>query len=156
MKDLSLYSELRKEYLKTWRIWYAINQRCDPQWRKKHLPNPKKTYFAVVDEWSIKEFGEEGFINFFDCVGDLEHVEDLHRIDPNKPYGPRNIERGTISDRIQKSSLCTNARARWLRVAENNGVPRWEYYRRLDQGLTHRQAATRAYKRQRNYTRNAH
>ena len=141
----SLYTELRKDYIKTWRIWYAINQRCDARWRKKYLPG-QKTYFAVVDEWSREEYGQEGFLNFFDCVGDLEHVEDLHRKDPTKPYGPHNIERGTTSDRIQKSSLCQSPRARWMNRAKQNGVPKWEYYYRLSKGLTPRQAATRAYK----------
>ena len=65
MMNLSLYTELRKEYIKTWRIWYAMNQRCDPVWRKKYGNCGSKCVFEIVDEWSREEFGEEGFINFF-------------------------------------------------------------------------------------------
>lgn len=146
----SLYTELRKEYLKTWRIWFAINQRCDPQWRKKYsTKSTQKRCYDVVDEWSIKEYGQEGFLNFFDCVGDLEHVEDLHRKDTDKPYGPRNWVKGDIDSRTSVSCSYNTEQARWMRRGLANGIPKWVYYKRLHEGLTFRQAATRKYTRTR-------
>lgn len=146
----SYYTELRKDYLKTWHIWYAINQRCDPVWRNKYIPKHKNTYFAVVDEWSKEESGEEGFINFFDCVGDLEHVSDLHRIDTSKPYGPNNIVKGDVVSRAHRARRYLTDRAHYARIARDNGIPKWVYYKRLSDGMDYKTASTKAYKKQRN------
>ena len=143
------YTELRKEYLKTWRIWYVINQRSNPEWRKRYLPRHKSTYFAVCDEWSKEESGEEGFINFFACVGDLEHVSDLHRKDTTKPYGPRNIIKGDTYSRTHRARPYLTEQAHYARVAVNKGIPKWCYYRRIERGMTPKQAAAKAYKRTR-------
>ena len=146
----SYYTELRKEYLKTWQIWYVMNQRSDPKWRKKYIPRHKSTYFAICDEWSIKESGEEGFINFFDCVGDLEHVSDLHRIDTTKPYGPNNIVKGDVTSRAHSARHYLSETATWARRAVEKGIPKWFYYKGIREGLTPRKAASQKYVRQRN------
>lgn len=145
----SLYTEIRKEHLKTWRIWYAMNQRCDPNWRRKYLQTDN-TYFAICDEWSREEYGEEGFLNFFDCVGDLEHVSDLHRKDPSKPYGPHNIIKGDVFTRVNSSSYCNTPKARGAKRAKRNGIPSWVYYQRLNKlGWSIRKAYSHPYRRQR-------
>ena len=64
MKEMSLYTELRKEYLQTWRIWYVMNQRCDPKWRAKYGAKNSKCLFEIEDEWSREEFGEEGLDSY--------------------------------------------------------------------------------------------
>ena len=101
----SLYTELRKEYIKTWRIWYAINQRCDPKWRAKGYNGTQNGYYEIVDEWSIKEYGQEGFLNFFDCVGDLYRARGRRRAIKN------NIPAWVYYDRLKQGmsiqSACT-------------------------------------------------
>jgi len=145
----SLYTELRKEHLKTWRIWYVMNQRCDPAWRRRYLRNDN-SHYDIVDEWSREEYGEEGFINFFDTVGDLEHVSDLHRKDPTQPYGPHNYVKGDVSSRVNISSYCNSQKAQGLKRAKANGIPPWCYYSRINkQGWSIRKASTHPYKRQR-------
>lgn len=147
MKDLSLYTELRKEHLKTWRIWYAINQRCDPAWRARGHNNTQNGYYEIVDEWSRNEYGEEGFLNFFDCVGDLEHVVDLHRKDTSKPYGPKNWIKGDPTTRSRVNSVYLTDRAKGRRRALKNKIPAWVYYSRLAEGMSIRSASTRKYQR---------
>ncbi len=143
MMNLSLYTELRKEYIKTWRIWYAMNQRCDPVWRKKYGNCGSKCVFEIVDEWSREEFGEEGFINFFDCVGDLEHVSDLHRKDPTKPYGPKNWIKGDPYTRTKHSRYYTSDKAKAMRKAKQRGIPGWLFYARVNKhGWSLRKAST--------------
>lgn len=140
----SLYTELRKEHLKTWRIWYVMNQRCDPVWRKRYLRNDN-SYYDICDEWSREESGEEGFINFFDEVGDLEHTSDLHRRDPTQPYGPTNYIKGDVFTRAKISSYCTSEKAQGLQIAVINNIPKWVYYSRLQKGYTIKQASTLEY-----------
>ena len=86
----SIYTAMRKEHLSTWRLWYLINQRCDPEWRAKYIPH-NTTFYDICDDWSREVSGEQGFINFMDDVGDLSAVENLHRIDTNKAYEPEHI-----------------------------------------------------------------
>lgn len=142
----STYTLLRREYLKTWRIWYVMNQRCDPEWRSKHLRNDR-SYYAICDEWSREVSGEQGFLNFFDCVGDLELVEDLHRKDTNLPYAPNNIIKGDIYTRVRRSKTFNSETAHWYRHATSLGLPKWVYYLRLKQGMPPKQAATEPYQR---------
>jgi len=145
----SLYTELRKDYIKTWRIWYAINQRCDPVWRAKGYNGTQNGYYEIVDEWSIKEYGQEGFINFFDSVGDLEHVSDLHRKDTSKPYGPHNWVKGDPTTRTRVNIVYLSDRAIGRRRAIANNIPTWVYYDRLKQGMSIQSACTCKYTRRR-------
>lgn len=143
MKDVSLYTELRKEYLRTWRIWYVMNQRCDPKWRAKYGPKNTSCVFEIADEWSREEFGEEGFLNFFDCVGDLEHVVEIHRKDPSKPYGPRNWVKGDPYTRSKVSSYYNSDKAKAMRKAKKRGIPTWLFYKRINElGWSIRRAST--------------
>jgi len=143
MKEMSLYTELRKEYLQTWRIWYVMNQRCDPKWRRKYGAKNTKCLFEIEDEWSREEFGEEGFINFFNCVGDLEYVEEIHRKDPSKPYGPKNWIKGDAYSRTKVSSYYTSAKAKARRKAQQRGIPEWLFYERINKrGWSLRKAST--------------
>lgn len=144
MTMASLYSDIRKHHLKTWRIWYAMNQRCDPEWSKRYLKT-HGTHWDICDEWSREESGEQGFINFFDCVGDLEHVSELHRIDTSKAYAPDNILKGDTVSRAQHSNYYNTAKARGMRKAEARGIPRWCYYKRLHRGWSIVKAYTTPY-----------
>ena len=54
----SLYSQLRKEHLAEWRVWYNMCHNC----------KNNKTYYVetdVCEEWK----GPEGFINWLDDIG---------------------------------------------------------------------------------------
>ena len=138
----SLYTELRKEHLKTWRIWYVMNQRCNPEWRKRYLRNDN-TFYDICRDWSREESGEEGFINFVNDVGDLEHVSDLHRKNPNLAYSPSNIVRGDTYSRARISRTANTRSARGLQRAIANGIPKWSYYKRLKEGWSIKRASTK-------------
>lgn len=146
----SIYTDLRKSYLQTWRRWYLINQRCDPEWREKYVED-STTYYGICDEWSREVSGEDGFINFVDYVG--EHLEDegiqLHRKNTERDYGPNNTIFGDISSRVRHSKTCKTSTARGLTVARQNKIPMWMYYRRLKWGWSIKRASTTPYQRQR-------
>lgn len=146
----SIYTDLRKSYLQTWRRWFLINQRCDPEWRAKYIED-STTYYGICDEWSREVSGELGFINFVDYVG--EHLEyqdvQLHRKNTERDYGPNNTIFGDTSSRVRHSKQCKTPTARGLVVAREHNIPTWVYYKRLQQGWSIRRASTKPYQRQR-------
>ena len=142
----SLYTELRKDYLRTWRIWYSLNQRCDPNWFAKYH-SQGTVVFEICDEWSIKESGTNGFINFFDDVGDLNGVQTLYRHDTLKPYSKANCRQGTCDDRAKRSQVYLGSTSTTRRIAEANGIPAWKYYRRLRWGWSLKDASTVPHKK---------
>ena len=69
------YTELRKEYPRTWRIWYRMNKRVD-------YGVKGYTDIIVCDEWNIDTSAEQGFLNFFDDMGESEGKLEIDRINP--------------------------------------------------------------------------
>jgi len=141
----SIYTAMRKEHLSTWRLWYLINQRCDPEWRAKYIPH-NTTFYDICDDWSREVSGEQGFINFMDDVGDLSAVENLHRIDTNKAYEPNNVVKGTTTTRAHRTRSYLSPKAQGAQRAKLNGIPPWEYYGRLKKGWSIKRASTEPYK----------
>jgi|TARA_B110000285_G_C15071912_1_gene588451 hypothetical protein len=145
----SLYTELRRDYLRTWRLWYAINQRCNPEWRKK-WGGSNNCYYDIVEDWSIKEAGQDGFLNFFDDMGDCDNVENLYRKDTKQAYGPGNCFKGTFLDKSKHTATYNTPKAIGNRLAAENKIPQWVYYNRVNvKGWTPTKAATKPYYGQR-------
>ena len=112
-------------------------------------PSKLQGCYEICDEWSREEQGEQGFINFFDCVGDLEHVSDLHRRDTTKAYSPHNIIKGDPHTRSHHTVYYNTLTAQGMRRAVERGIPKWVYYRRLKDGWSVKRASTVHYTRQR-------
>lgn len=143
---MNAYTEIRKEYPRTWRIWYIMNQRCDPEWCARHLRN-NTTYYEVCDDWSREVSGEQGFINFFDHLGEIEDPElQIHRLHTDRPYEPSNTIVGDVYSRCKHSKNYLTEMAQGKRRAKLKGIPSYAYYNRLNKGWSIQEASTAPYK----------
>ncbi len=63
----TMYTELRLEYPRTWRIWNRMNYRCEH-------PDVHPSYadIRVCDAWNRNISGELGFVNFLDDIGEID------------------------------------------------------------------------------------
>jgi len=141
---MSLYTSLRKEHTRTWRLWYVMNQRCDPEWRAKYTPH-NTSFFKICDDWSIIESGPQGFINFIDDMGDCDNISQIYRYNTSEEYNKLNCRKGTYSDRARRSRVYLGQLAVGKRKAVKNGIPPWAYYGRVRRDWTIKQAQTTPY-----------
>lgn len=123
---MSIYSELRKQYLAEWRIWYKMHYNC-----KYNLDYYVET--RVCDEWT----GEQGFINWLDELGPRpgnNYV--LDRINKLGDYEPGNVEWTTRSKSQlrQRRHLDEKSIINYRKRAETNGIHRHCFYARIRAG----------------------
>ncbi len=81
-----MYTELRKEYPRTWRIWNRMNYRCE-------RPDVHPSYYdiRVCDRWNRNITGEQGFINFYDDIGEIDTSGAwVERVNKYKDWSPSN------------------------------------------------------------------
>lgn len=82
----TMYTELRKEYPRTWVIWNRMNYRCE----RSDIHTSYRDV-VVCDSWNRNIAGEQGFINFFDDVGEIDtsgaYVE---RVNKYEDWTPQN------------------------------------------------------------------
>ena len=131
----SMYTDMRKEYITEWRIWYKMNYACE---------HNSKYYIEteVCDEWK----GESGFLNWFDELGPRpgpQYV--LDRINKLGDYEPGNVEWTTksVSQQRQRKTMNPKERAYWGRIARENGIKKHTYYARVwEWGWDPKDAAT--------------
>ena len=134
----SIYTSIRKEYPRTWRIWYRMNRRCEK-------PGPhEKGYIDVIvcEDWSKEESGEMGFINFFDHMGPSEKDLSIDRINPFGDYEPGNCR---WVDRIVQNNntrFHTTPRGKMIPLAIKNGINKRTFYGRCKRGWAMIDAAT--------------
>jgi hypothetical protein len=123
----SYYTSLRKEYPRTWRIWYRMNKRCEDN---------QKGYFEVevCDEWSREFSQEEGFINFVDDMGPSEKDLEIDRIDPWGNYEPSNCRWVTRKVQNNNYRFHHSERGKILARAKANGLSKGTVYSRLQRG----------------------
>jgi len=133
----SYYASLRKDYPRTWRIWYRMNRRCEIGQSGNYV------HVEVCDEWNRNESGEEGFINFVDDMGPSEKDLEIDRINPFGNYEPGNC-RWTTRTVNQNNTRWhhTSERAKWKKKADANGIGRHCFYARLARGWNIQDAAT--------------
>lgn len=127
----SVYTDLRKEYISEWRVWYKMIYSCE---------NKQKYYLetSVCDEWQ----GEQGFVTWFDYLGprpSQHHV--LDRINKLGDYEPGNVEWTTKSTSQQRQRFHLDPN-NLLITARRNGIKGACYYARLRRGWDPIDAAT--------------
>jgi|TARA_R110000796_G_scaffold56604_1_gene131173 hypothetical protein len=86
MKEASLYTELRKEYPRTWRIWYVMNNRIAKKIHSFHD-------IEIHEEWDRRLYGQEAFLQFLEDMGPCEIDDlDLRRNNCCIGYVPGNVD----------------------------------------------------------------
>ena len=125
---LSDYTHLRKEYPRTWRVWYRMCKRCD-------IPQKGYADISVYEDWDYFTVGSAGFINFLDDLGPMEDLEfEIIRDDAFGDYAPgncawRRTEKRMMGRRWHKTKI-----AGMIKRAKANGICRHTFYSRLERG----------------------
>ena len=134
-KEKSVYTCLRKEYPRTWRIWYRMNWRC--------LKN-QKAYVdvEVCEEWNKEDSGEYGFLNFIDHMGPSEKDLEIDRINPFGNYEPGNCRWVTRSVQNNNTRFHASGEGQMIKKAVKNGIKKDTYYSRCKRGWNPIDAAT--------------
>lgn len=128
----SLYTDLRKEYLTEWRIWYRMHQ----------VVNNKIKTYVDVQVWEGWH-GPEGFIEWFDHMGPRPSDDMcLSRIDKFGDFEPGNIEWTTYPGRWDTARWHSSDSAKWQAIRKQNGINKATYYTRLKYGWHPKDAAT--------------
>jgi hypothetical protein len=129
------YTELRKEYPRTWRIWYRMNKRVD-------YGVKGYTDIIVCDEWNIDTSAEQGFLNFFDDMGESEGKLEIDRINPFGDYEPNNCRWVTRTTQNNNTRKHCQGDYEMLHLAYSNNIPRHTFYGRIKRGWAPIDAAT--------------
>lgn len=129
-----LYTEMRKEYLDEWRIWYKMNWSCRKQ--AKYYVD-----IQVCEEWK----GSEGFLEWLDHIGP-KPSEDMvmDRISKIGDYEPGNVEwttKETNMNRCRKHQDPDEI-AYYGAIARKNGIKRHTFQNRVYRGWDLNDAAT--------------
>lgn len=134
------YTELRKEYPRTWRIWNRMNYRCE-----KNQPYYVET--KVCDEWSKELSQEEGFITFVDDMGPCEDTAlSIDRINYLGDYEPGNCRwTDWKTQQNNKAFFKETERGKWAKVADSNGISRGQFYARVQRGWSLEDASSLPY-----------
>lgn len=129
-----LYTEMRKEYLDEWRIWYKMIYSC----------REKAKYYVdvqVCEEWK----GPEGFLEWFDHMGPRPNEEMVQdRISKIGDYEPGNVEwttKQTSANRSRKHQDPSEI-AYYGLMARNNGIKKHTFQNRVYRGWPLKDAAT--------------
>ena len=130
-----LYTEMRKEYLDEWRVWYKMIWSCR---------NQAKYYVdvQVCDAWRD---APQGFINWLKHMGPKPHrgmVQD--RINKIGDYEPGNVEwttKETNMNRCRKHQDPEEV-AYYGSIARENGIKRHTFQNRVYRGWALQDAAT--------------
>jgi hypothetical protein len=136
------YTSLRKEYPRTWRIWFRMNKRCNENIQEAYVE------VKVCDEWNIKVAEEEGFINFVDDMGPSEQDLEIDRINPFGDYEPGNCRWTTRLQNMRNQKKHNTEKGKYCNIAEKNGISRGVYYQRVRRGWAFEDAATLPLSRQ--------
>jgi hypothetical protein len=130
------YTSLRKDYPRTWRIWYRMNKRCNEDLQEAYVE------VKVCDEWNILVAEEEGFVNFVDDMGPSERDLEIDRINPMGDYEPDNCRWITRQKNMRNMKQHQSKKGQYAKIAEKNGIRRVTYYQRVRRGWDIIDAAT--------------
>ena len=133
---LSDYTYLRKEYLRTWRLWYRMCRRC-------MLPQKGYVDVAVDENWDYYTVGSAGFINFLDDMGPNEDPGmEMIRHDAFGDYTRSNCAWQPTKNRMKGRRWHKTHAADLLKRAKANGINRHTLYGRLERGWDEDDAVT--------------
>lgn len=129
----SSYTQLRKDYLCEWQIWYRMHQRCDQS-------HQYYVEISVCDDWK----GPAGFEQWLEDVGPKPHDDYVFsRINKLGDYELGNVEWTTKRKSQNTLSIHTeHQRAYHLKQACNNGIEKHTFYNRLYRGWSLEDAST--------------
>lgn len=132
---MSIYTDLRAEYLNEWQIWYRMCKRC-----REDMEYYVET--EVCDRWQ----GPQGFVNWFDDMGPRPSPDSvMDRINKFGDYEPGNVVWTTkkFSNNNHKQHQDSSKLPYWRKVAESNGISKYTFYSRVrDYGWNVIDAAT--------------
>lgn len=130
------YTLLRKEYPRTWRIWFRMNRRCELGQDGNYVD------VEVCARWNRNTSQEQGFINFVEDLGPSEGVLEIDRINPFGDYEPANCRwvKGEVNR--QNKRMHVDGRLDMLELAKRNSIEPRTFYARLRRGWTVQDAAT--------------
>lgn len=137
----SIYTQLRKEYPRTWRIFYRMNKRV-----KDYDPTRNYLEVNICPQWD-KDLGiERAFQQFLDDMGPCEDpLLSIDRINTLGDYEPSNCRWADSSTQANNTIFhTTDPRGQMVKVAKQNGISRVTYYARIQRGWNINDAATLA------------
>lgn len=133
---LSDYTHLRKEYPRTWRVWYRMCKRCD-------IPQKGYADTGVYEDWDYFTVGAAGFINFLDDMGPKEDIEyEVIRDDAFGDYAPGNCAWRKTEKRAMGRKWHKSHAAELSKRAKANGINRHTLYGRLERGWNEEDAVS--------------
>lgn len=130
------YTAMRKEYPRTWRIWYRMNKRCKIGQAGNYVD------VEVCDDWNIENGSADAFLQFLDDMGPSEGELEIDRENPLGNYEPGNCR--WVDPAVNRR----NTRARYkgdydiLDLARKNGINISTYFSRIRLGWHPQDAAT--------------
>jgi len=130
------YTEMRKEYPRTWRIWYRMNMRC------KIGQNGDYVDVEVCDDWNIDNGSPDAFLQFLDDMGPSENEKEIDRINPLGDYEPGNCRWVDPAVNRRNTRRRYNGDYKLLDKARKNGILAPTFYGRLRNGWNPQDAAT--------------
>lgn len=137
-----LYTHLRKENIRLWRIWYRMNRRCE---NKEDGTPIDKNYanIKVDDTWNRNTVGDAGFVNFYDDMIDgYDDSLELDRIDPYGNYEPNNCRWVTRTVNMNNTRWHNSEYGKRYLKAIESGLNRHTIYGRLERGWSVEDAFT--------------
>lgn len=136
-----LYTHLRKQNPRLWRIWYRMCYRCQFPDKAQQYKGYKDV--EVDEDWDYYTVGSKGFINFYDDMiqGYKEELE-LDRIDVFGHYTKSNLRWTTRKVNNNNKRWHHGEMAELHRIRKANGVARHTFYGRLYRGWDPMDAAT--------------
>lgn len=132
---MSIYTNLRKEYLREWRLWYEMCYKC--QHNKEYYVE-----VSVCDEWQ----GPDGFVQFIDDLGPRPSDNHyLSRKDKTGDWTPQNTEWVSSKSAASEGTAQTRRDEQYYHykdLALSNGIQFHTFYNRLTRGWSLQDAAT--------------
>jgi len=137
-----MYTELRKQLPRTWRIWHRMNWRCE-----RYDLFPCYEDVVVCDRWNRQVSGEDAFINFVADIGDLDTSNEIiYRINCWKGWTPRNTAKMTERNYQRHSKWHNDPKNKHKLIAYSNGISRAALQTRLENGWDLKRAITQPVK----------
>ena len=131
-----VYTEMRKEYPRTWRIWYRMNKRCQIGQNGDYVD------VEVCDDWDIRNGSEDAFLQFLDDMGPCEDYKEIDRINPLGDYEQGNCRWVDPAVNRRNTRARYNGDYKMVELAKSNGICGPTYYSRLRMDWHPEDAAT--------------
>lgn len=137
-----MYTELRKQLPRTWRIWHRMNWRCE-----RYDLFPCYEDVDICDRWNRQVSGEDAFINFVADIGDLDTQElFIYRLNCWQGWTPKNTATKTHRDFHAHNRWHKDPANKYKLIAKANGISNATLRTRLENGWSTKRAITQPVK----------